>query len=54
MEYAISCEGLESFLLIFADCIKTMSLPSQLGVAEQVQMMGLVAALGEQLDAQGL
>ncbi|PHJ22874.1 ap2 domain transcription factor ap2ix-3 [Cystoisospora suis] len=54
VEYAISCEGLESFLLIFADCIKTMSLPSQLGVAEQVQMMGLVAALGEQLDAQGL
>ncbi|PFH36599.1 AP2 domain transcription factor AP2IX-3 [Besnoitia besnoiti] len=54
VEDAVSCEGLESFLLIFADCVKTMSLPSQLSMAEQAHMMGLVASLGEQLDAQGL
>ncbi|KEP62211.1 UNVERIFIED_CONTAM: AP2 domain transcription factor AP2IX-3 [Hammondia hammondi] len=54
VENAVSCEGLESFLLLFADCIKTMSLPSQLGVAEQAHMIGLVAALGDELDAQGV
>ncbi|KFG58224.1 AP2 domain transcription factor AP2IX-3 [Toxoplasma gondii RUB] len=54
VENAVSCEGLESFLLLFADCIKTMSLPSQLGVTEQAHMIGLVAALGDELDAQGV